>query len=343
MGDESIAAIAALETVPATSIVLAKDFGDVDPGPEAPRENPVDHYLASLGNESSRKTARSSLKRALLVLDMPPEDWREMAWWTFKPQTGLRLRLRLQEKYGALTAKLTLSAVKRVLYRCWTLGYIDGDTFERVTSWGTVIGSSEELAGRMLTIPEIGRLRGACEKGGVFWGAMDAAIFAVGLGGGARRDELSRLRLGDVSDDCRWLSILGKRDKRRKVPLADWAAATVETWQAQRARFPFEHDRLFVRETPRKSAHSSMGLSKWQVWERMRIVGERVGIQFTPHDLRRTFISMLLDDHDLVTVQGMAGHGDPRTTARYDRRPMRLREKAAGTLQKLIGDAWAGR
>ena len=55
--------------------------------------------------------------------------------------------------------------------------------------------------------------------------------------------------------------------------------------------------------------------------------------EFAAHDLRRSYISALLDQGvDLSVASELAGHSSPITTKRYDRRGERALHAAAATI-----------
>ena len=71
------------------------------------------------------------------------------------------------------------------------------------------------------------------------------------------------------------------------------------------------------------------------LWVVMRTRGREAGLNAStsPHDLRRSFISDLLDASvDLVTVQKLAGHANVTTTAHYDRRSEATKKQGAAKL-----------
>jgi integrase len=70
-------------------------------------------------------------------------------------------------------------------------------------------------------------------------------------------------------------------------------------------------------------------------------VGKRAGLKhFTPHDLRRTYISTALDSMvDLSLVRDLAGHASVETTVLYDLRgEQRKREAIERIAKNLRGD-----
>ncbi len=110
----------------------------------------------------------------------------------------------------------------------------------------------------------------------------------------------------------------GKGDKDRTTYLDDGAAAALAGWLIWRDDAP---GALFY-PTRKGGKLEARRMTDQAVLDILQQRGKEANLTFfSPHDFRRTFISNLLDrGADISTVQKLAGHASPMTTARYDRR-----------------------
>ena len=191
--------------------------------------------------------------------------------------------------------------------------------------------ASRLLSGRALASEEIGKLFGTCAADASPKGARDAALLAVLYGCGLRRGELAGLDVEDFDpEDCS-IVVHGKRNKQRTVYLSGDGCRYVTGWLEHRddAAGP-----LFcpVDQTGAIRISRLRGESVAYIVKRLQ---QAAGVEhFSPHDVRRTTITDLLDAGvDVITVQKLAGHADVTTTARYDRRDESAKRQAVQNLE----------
>lgn len=297
------------------------------------RLHPVDAYLLSLGSDNSRAACKNALKRILRILGRSGDSWRTEPWWTMTHGQALAIRHRLIVRFKPAGARVTLDMLRGVLKQAWIGGFLTGDEYTRLTAWPPIRGVTAPT-GRMLDDGEVRALHAAAARRGAFIGALDAGILGCTLGGGMRCIEVIGLDVESLSDDGKHMLVRGKGSKERVQPLPAWAGGAVETWLAQRARIELTTKALFPPIKHGKIADER--LTRWQLWARLRDLGAAAGVVFTPHDLRRTYASKLLDANvHLATAQRLMGHADPRTTSGYDRRGERAKDDAVSAL-----DVW---
>lgn len=287
--------------------------------------SPAAVYLAQLAPESAR-TMRSALGVIAQLLGHP--DPITCPWQQLRYQHTAAIRARLAEAYAPRTVTKLLSALKRVLEEAWRLGLMDAETYRRAVDIKGVRGSRLR-PGRAAADDELDTLLAACAADPAPAGVRDAALLAVLAFCGLRRAEVVALQLADYTPASGAIRVRGKGNKERLVYAEDWIGEALRAWLALRGDAPGP---LFVaaRKGGRLTDRALTGQAVRLILQR-RV--EAAGLDaLRPHDLRRTFISNLLDETDAATAQQLAGHAKIETTAGYDRRPERTRQAAARQL-----------
>jgi site-specific recombinase XerD len=289
--------------------------------------NPAAVYLASL-KATGRRAMAGHLRAAAAILGYG--DPAAMPWPALRFQHVAMIRTKLQES-GKAPASVNgaLYALRGVAKAAFDLGLMDAGDYERVRDVKPVRG--ERLPkGRALTPGELGALLDTCANDPTPAGARDAALIALLYGAGLRRSEAIGLDLANLAPESGELRVRGKGDKERLLYLTDGAALAVGDWLTVRG----------VVDGPLFMAVNKGGrvirerMTSQAVYNILRKRGQEAGVRdFSPHDMRRSFVSSLLDaGADISTVQKLAGHASVTTTQRYDRRGEESKRKAIGLL-----------
>jgi site-specific recombinase XerD len=249
----------------------------------------------------------------------------EMRWQDLGYEQAQQLRSYLAGKYKGRTSNRMIAAYRGVLKASWRLGQMTTEQYTRAADV-KVIRVSEPPAGRRLGLNELKKLVSAGND------QRDMAIICMLYAVGMRRFELVGLLAGDYDRAIGQVTIRGKGNKTRQVVVAKGWRKPIEDWLD--AYKPQPSDPLFpsrFQGTDREPL-SLTGLS-YVVEQRRKLANLQ---PFTTHDMRRTFITNLIDSGaDLVVVKRIAGHSNINTTASYDRRGAAEEAAAIGKLEGL--------
>lgn len=144
----------------------------------------------------------------------------------------------------------------------------------------------------------------------------DQAVLELAYASGLRLAELRHLRLEQLHLDAGFVSVIGKGNKERVVPVGRPAVAALRRYlEVGRPRLvrPRSPGTVFLTQRGTPFAHVTL-------WLRIKKRARRAGItrNVTPHMLRHSFATHLLEHGaDLRVIQELLGHANLGTTEVY--------------------------
>lgn len=132
---------------------------------------------------------------------------------------------------------------------------------------------------------------------------------------GLRVSELAELTINNINIKAKNIICMGKGSKERLIPFGDYAFNTVNEYFKERelllAKFKLDTNRLLITETGRL-------MTRQDIYRIIHRLGETLHKEISPHTLRHTFATHLLENGaDLRVVQELLGHSDVATTQLY--------------------------
>ncbi|WP_323176113.1 tyrosine-type recombinase/integrase [Pantoea ananatis] len=276
-----------------------------------------DAYIGGLA-PSGRRGITSLLNRSASVLKRDA-DANNYPWELLNYAAVAKVRAALlDDGYAVSSVNMALSALRGMAQTAFNLNCMDAETLARIRSVKRVSGDIQRK-GRALDKHEIRALiQAAKQHPQSVRRYRDAAIVLTLCGTGLRAGELVKLERRDYDNGI--LTVRqGKGRKYREIHVADAVDKAIHVWLKVSAD---EADSALFRRIQRSGKVASQPLTTTGLTGILAELQQTSNIaRFTPHDMRRTFITRLLEQGvDINTVRQLAGHSDISTTASYDHR-----------------------
>jgi site-specific recombinase XerD len=266
-------------------------------------QNPAAVYLASLAL-GSRRSMTTALNLIAALLTAGRYDAFALDWGTLRFQHTAAVRAALAERYAPASANHRLAALRGVLKAAWNLGQLPTEEYHRAVNLPPVRGESLPR-GRALSPGEVRMLFHICAQDTTPAGARDAALLAVLYGTGLRRSEAVALDLKDYDPQSGALTVRsGKGNKARIGYASRGARSALQKWLLLRG----DVEGPLLLPVLKSGRIVFRRLTDQAILTILMKRAKQAGVKhLSPHDLRRTFISDLLDaGADISTVQKMA-------------------------------------
>lgn len=274
-----------------------------------------DAYISGLA-PSGRRGITSLLNRSASILkrgaDADHYPWEQL---NFAAVAKVRAAL-LDGGYAVSSVNMALSALRGVAQTAFNLNCMNAETLTRIRSVKRVSGDVQRK-GRALNKQEIRALiQAAKQHPQPLRRCRDTAIVLTLCGTGLRAGELVKLERRDYGNGI--LTVRqGKGRKYREIHVAETVDKAIRAWLKVSAN---EAENALFSRIQRNDKIVGQSLTTTGLTGILAELQRTSNIaRFTPHDMRRTFITRLMEQGvDINTVRQLAGHRDISTTTRYD-------------------------
>jgi integrase/recombinase XerC len=319
---------------------------DVDDAPWLSRKNnPYLNFMARL-KPASRNTMRFCLQQVASIMGADDIPLEEIMWHKLERSHLLAMVAKMNDTgYAHKTCALYLTAIRGVINEAHYANLIPSFQVAGIRSVKPY-EQNRLPVGKFVEDPILKALLEDCNQDTRYQGVRDAAIISLLYGCGLRRAESVAVDIAKINQQEWSLTVIGKGDKEMKKWIAPGAATRMKAWIELRNRFCDNEGPLFTRIRKGRKVRSALddldpmkpgytpggitssGLTPMAIYYILKERSQHLGFHVKPHDLRRTFVTRMIEKHGEGMAKMLADHSNLATTLKYDMRGDKQKQAA---------------